>query len=104
MGVYIRSLGEKEIPMSYDCHVFIRLDGIVPDPKRLQELLDFETTVPSDKRFQELASLVENHAIPWLLKMCSKEQLKAFLIDQNILSIHKVARDYLGMSDATGTA
>lgn len=104
MGVYIRSLGEKEIPMSYDCHVFIRLDGIVPDPKKLQELLDFESTVTRDKRFQELAGLVEDYAVPWLLQMCSKEPLKAFLIDRGISSIRKAARDYLGIPDITGVA
>ena len=66
LGAYYRALGDLDRPPEYQCHVRARLSQLVPDLRRLADLLDFETPVPNAERSTELVELVQEHALRWL--------------------------------------
>jgi len=72
LGVYFADLGKKEIPAEYDCHIRIRLDQLVPDHARLQQLLDLHSKIFVEAEGAELVALVVQFGVPWLDRCSSK--------------------------------
>jgi len=66
LGIYIVALGEETNPPEYRCHIRNRLGDVAADCTRYNQLLDLETSIPSDERFKELNGIIESKAIPWL--------------------------------------
>ena len=72
LGVYFPDLGKKETPAEYDCHIRSRLDELVPNHARLQQLLDLHSKNFVEAEGAELAKLVVQFGVPWLDHCSSK--------------------------------
>lgn len=66
LGVYFVSLGERVKPNEYECHIRCRLDELVPDRDRLNQILNFEIGIDSTVRDRELESALGVNGIRWL--------------------------------------
>jgi hypothetical protein len=102
LGAYYRVLGDLDRPSEYQCHVRARLSQLVPDQRRLADLLDFERPMPDDERSTELIDVVVAVAIPWLESVATVSGGRACLqADPRRLHQSPVAvRDFLSDSGA----
>jgi hypothetical protein len=66
LGVYFHALGENDKPAEYHCHLRARLADLVPDRRRVNDLLDFEKPLATATRFEELEHAIVAHGVPWL--------------------------------------
>ena len=101
LGVYFRSLGDRDNPCEYDCHVRTRLTtSSVPAPERLNELLDFERTVPESARFQELEALVVEYGVQWLATVSTIEGAREYCGPQfhKSVLVARKAQAFLGVA------
>ena len=78
LGIYIAALGDETNPPEYRCHVRNRMGNVAADRTRYNQLLDFETLIPSDERFKELNEIIESRAIPWLEEFSDDHRLIGF--------------------------
>ena len=101
LGVYFRALGDRDQPAEVDCHVRTRLTNLVPDPQRLNALLNLGKPVQEDIRGRELETLVIEHGLPWLNTMSTIEGARQYCRSQSPKSpwISKEARDFLETAD-----
>jgi hypothetical protein len=66
LGIYIMALGDETTPPECHRHIRNRVGEVAADRTRYNELLDLETSIPSEERFKELNKIIESKAIPWL--------------------------------------
>lgn len=66
LGVYFREYGSLSVPALPDCHVYERLNAIVPAPQRENELLSFMNKVTLEERRTELPVLLREYGLRWL--------------------------------------
>ena len=102
LGAYLTDLGDLERPSEFHCHVRERLDAIAPDRARLLAISDFERPCPEEQREQELVAVIRNHAIPWLDRMTSLDQIRLYFLHEKRhgVRITADARGYLGLPRA----
>jgi len=102
LGVYFLDIGSKENPPEYDCHIRERLSGIAPDLARCNELFDLENDIENDQRYKEVLLLIQEVAIPWLVRCSTKEGAKYYLEHEKKhgLPVPTVAKQYLGMASS----
>lgn len=79
LGTYFRAAGDRGKPCEYHCHIRMRLTDVVPDSSRLNDLLDFEKPMELAQRLDELTTLVQSRAIPWLETMATRKGARDFL-------------------------
>jgi Domain of unknown function (DUF4304) len=74
LGIYFRALGSDTRPREVECHLFVRLNEIVPDPMTVVGLLEFShffgDEVQPTIRYEKLLQIVASEALPWL-ERCS---------------------------------
>ena len=103
LGVYFRALGDRDKPCSHHCHVRTRLSDLVPDAGRLGELLDLVRLMPDDARFQAIEKLVLDFALPWLDKLSSVHEARAFCVAPDFRSYWLIGiepQQFLGLIQA----
>ena len=79
LGVYFRALGPAAHPAAHQCHVWNRLDGLVPDGSRLKALLDFDQPIEDALRAAELETLVVGHGLPWLDRLSTPGGARSYI-------------------------
>ena len=88
LAVYIKSLGKKEWPAEYDCHVRVRLSTIA-DHEKVDALLNYENHLEILER-EKIASLLEEFGIPWLENTSSYEGAKEeYILPNRVMTKHQ---------------
>lgn len=80
LGIYLRASGTTESPLEFHCQVRTRIESLVEPSERINELLDFKSSIPHAQRQAELVQVVESVAVPWLLgleRLSTVEKLMA---------------------------
>ena len=105
LGAYLRSFGHEESPPHYRCPVKLTLDGLLPDPRVLDRVSDFEDrSVNVSDRLSQITSLVSAYALPWLERHSGIREL-AVLMRSDYTSllprvqVSREAYDYLRSCD-----
>lgn len=103
LGIYIGALGQETNPPEYRCHIRNRVSDVVADRTRYNQLLDFETSIPSNERFKELNEIIESKAIPWLEEFSDDRRLLNWISGEQAhgLPILKSVFDYYGVTQTT---
>lgn len=101
LGIYFLEIGSEEKPLEHDCHVRERLTGVSTDLARCNELCDFENTIPELQRYQEIAELIQDAALPWLARCSTKEGARKYIQSEKKhgLPVSIDVKKYLGLSN-----
>jgi hypothetical protein len=78
-GAYYHQYGSLEMPPLAECQVWTRLNSLVPDPRRVDELLDMSKAIDAEQRGTELRETIRRYALPWLEGIRTLDDAKAFL-------------------------
>ena len=67
IGVWLKCIGEVDVPKEYKCHIRFRWTSLIPqDEKQLERLLDLDDESVSDADRQcELCRLLEDYLLPF---------------------------------------
>ena len=67
IGVWLKCIGQTDIPKDYKCHIRFRWTSLIPqDQKQLERLLDLDNESLSDVDRQcEIIRLFEGHLLPF---------------------------------------
>lgn len=98
LGVYFRALGTKNSPTEYHCHLRARLTDLVSERERVNDLLDFEKTIPPEVRFKELEEAILSHGIPWLDRVSTIPGARGYCLDAKAPRVTGDASQLLGLS------
>lgn len=101
LGVLFRDMDQNEKPREYHCHIRLRLEGIVPDLARINQLLDFDLPVPDEERSQELSALVTHYAIPFLEQFSTQVGARESIHQYPFAAIRLGARKVLELPSST---
>jgi hypothetical protein len=95
-AIYLKALGNEKTPPEYRCPVRLRLDDLVSNRNRLSALLDFENNIKTEKRLEEIKTLVRSFALPWLEKYAQLEELKSLVRSEKAsrMAIYGTIREY----------
>lgn len=66
VAVWLRALGEAQFPKEWHCHIRTRLTDLVPNPKRVDKLLDVEWTSYHPDAGDELTSILDA-TLSWVI-------------------------------------
>ncbi len=99
LGIYIKALGDKSFPNEYECHVRLRIEGLVDERSKVHQLLDFENSLPQESRLKELTKIVEDKVIPWFQKISTSEDLRKMILEMKLQVVTKIAKEHLGIID-----
>jgi hypothetical protein len=98
LGILFRDLDNNEKPLEYKCHIRLRLEGVVQEPNRIGQLLNFDLPMDEAVRLAELSSFVANHALPFLDGFSTREKAKSLLDEFPRQIIPDQYRDELGLA------
>ncbi|MEY2430377.1 MAG: hypothetical protein QOC92_102 [Acidimicrobiaceae bacterium] len=79
-GFWLRELGGEDYPKVNRCHIFARLEDLLPDVEgSLRNLLDLEYELDADARIEELSSLLRARLLPLIDRASSLAGVCALL-------------------------
>ena len=95
-AIYLKALGDEKTPPEYRCPVRIRIGDLVPQRERLNSLLDFEKEIKEEARLQEIVTMVNSFALPWLEKYADVEELRSLVCSDKAsqMAIYGSIREY----------
>jgi hypothetical protein len=83
-GFWLQQLGMERFPKYDNCHVWCRLEQLLPaSHRRSEELLDLEYAVGDDERLSELVTLLQDGIVP-LIEQASSVALCHGWIDGQV--------------------
>jgi hypothetical protein len=81
-GFWLRELGKDLHPKYYNCHVQLRLEGLLPArEKQIKILFDLKREMADEQRMQELRSLLNSELFPIIERGGSIAGLVSMLAD-----------------------
>lgn len=100
LGVYFNTIGHKQQPNEYECHVRERLCALVEDSEQCNNLLRFENNDSHEERLGTLSELISKYAIKWLEKCSTRDGAKEYLLNEKKhgLPVLKETWEYLGIN------
>jgi hypothetical protein len=64
-GFWLRRFGQELYPKHYNCHVQLRLEGLLPDHEaQIKELFDLGRDMGDEQRMLAIRSLLDLHLLP----------------------------------------
>jgi hypothetical protein len=98
LGIFYLKYGESKYPKIVDCQIYTRVLGLVPNPERLNDLLDPTNGIPRDIRGKELADAFHSYLIPWLRTMTDVGEAKSVLMkNPRVAHVAVEAREDFGL-------
>ena len=86
LGVYIKRFGGKETPDEAECHARERLNQIVENKNRFNDLLNYEIRIDTDVRVNELRFSLKNEGLNWLKRLSNLNEIKNVFEGSNTLT------------------
>src|SRR5438552_17336829 len=81
-GFWLRELGWERYPKPNECHVRLRLEGLLPTAEvRINELLDLEREMSDEQRMLELRALLDEELLPLIERGSTVDGLRVMLAD-----------------------
>jgi hypothetical protein len=75
---WLRQLGDERFPKEYKCHIWGRLESLLPDElERITRLLDLEYEMSDEQRINELVGLLTERLLPLIEQGSSVAGLRA---------------------------
>ena len=81
-GVHFKKYGANAQPSIRQCEIWTRLETLVPEPLRVDALVDASTPIAMDDRRTELQGLVVEYGLTWLEGLTTLAEAPTFLARQ----------------------
>jgi hypothetical protein len=79
-GFWLQQLGVERSPKYSDCHVWCRLEQLLPaSDRRSEQLLDLDYVIDEDERISELTTLLRDGIVPLIEQASSVDGLRTLV-------------------------
>jgi hypothetical protein len=81
-GFWLPALGDEGYPKVNRCHIFARLEDLLPDVEgRIRSLLDLEYELDADTRIEDLSLLLRGRLLPLIDRASSLAGLRSLFAE-----------------------